>query len=94
MKKHFLLALKIYKYLAIAFAVTFYIYMVIDDYPLTNYHESASDVWFHYSGLLIFVFIYSIAGAVYYWALASFMILLNRLLSKSKCKLGNFVRGN
>ena len=75
MKRSFLLALKIYKYLAIVAATAFYIYMTIDDWPLTKYHEGVSDAIFFWAGHFVFVIVYGMIVSIFLWIPVSIGII-------------------
>jgi len=76
--KHFLkAALKIFKYLSLAFVIIYWVYLLIDDwifiekYPATDWLDADHlAIWFLY-----FV-IYFLGFSVYYWAIVFTIILI------------------
>lgn len=82
MKMSFRLALKIYKYLLIIFAVGFFIYMIIDDMPLFKYVHGISGALFNLWIYLLYVIVFSLLGSVYYWVAASIVILAGHKIFK------------
>ena len=89
MKYYFITALKFYKYLAIAFAGVFFIYMLYDDYNLLKRIESWSQGLTHVGLYLMYDIVYLVIGSIYYWAIASVIVITCYLISKSKQKPTN-----
>lgn len=73
MKASFHKALKVFKYLAILFTVTYWIYTVIDDYVfIEKYWETQ---WLAYlSGWTVYFLAYFIIFSVYFWIITSILI--------------------
>jgi hypothetical protein len=73
MKNAFKKSLKIFKYLSIAFTVSFWIYMIYDDYIFIEKNglrpEYIGD-WF------LWYLIYFVGFALYFWIVSSIIILI------------------
>ena len=82
MVNSFKLALKFYKYIAILFAIGFSIYLVIDDLPLAKYIDSASEMAIFAWGHFIYLVLYTVLLAIYYWLAASLVILIYHKIYK------------
>lgn len=73
MKDGLLRALRIYKYLSIAFVIGYSILVVVDDYALITKHWKTS--WLLYLQLwIVYFFMYFIVFSFYYW-LTSLLIV-------------------
>ncbi|MBL4585739.1 MAG: hypothetical protein JKX84_01575 [Flavobacteriales bacterium] len=87
MKNSFRRILKIYKYIGILFSLSFWIYMVIDDYVLwERYWE---EHWLQYLGTwLVYYLLYFAWFSVLFWGFAGIVILFyHKIVKKEKTKV-------
>ncbi len=83
MKKHFIKALKYFKYSFIIFTVLFWVIMIIDDLIFVKKHGvetlfENSPFWF------LFYFAYSLFFIFCYWSISSLVILIYHKLIKNR----------
>ncbi|MES2411550.1 MAG: hypothetical protein V4535_08925 [Bacteroidota bacterium] len=81
MKNSFKKALRLFKYLLILFSITYWIYIVIDDW---NFIEEYWDTnWLEYIQIWIMYFIaYVLTFIFYYWLIATAIVLIYHKLIK------------
>ena len=81
MKQNFKFALKIFKYLSIIFTISFWIYMIYDDYIFVEKYGITMEgigMWFMwYLG-------YFIGFTFYFWTISSIIILIKNKIIKQK----------
>lgn len=81
MKAGFRKALKIFKYLAILFMVAFWIFLIVDDFILID--KYGAENWLMYLGAwAAWMVFYLILFAIYYWIIATAVILIYYKLIK------------
>jgi hypothetical protein len=81
MKIAFKKALKLFSYLSVVFTVSFWIYMIYDDYIfIEKYGLNAEYV----GGWLVWYLAYFIVFALYYWIISSSLILIYYKLIRGK----------
>ena len=76
--KHFLkVALKIFKYLSIAFVIIYWVYLLIDDWIFIEKYGGTD--WLdadHIAVWFLYFVIYFLGFSVYYWAIVFTVILI------------------
>jgi len=82
MKKDFIKALHVFKYVFIVFSIIYWVYIVIDDWVFIEKYWPEN--WLMSIGLwALYFLVYSLILSFYFWVIASLFIVIRRKIKKA-----------